>query len=228
MIQSFEIDLQRLLDEFASLGDHAGFHEFVKLWKKKRFYLIFHGVLHVNQLHEFMDEMFELCLKKFESESEHMRKLGLIYVLYACYFKQPDEQVKFNIRLQESHLEQIRAFLDECRSRCDYEPIYCWRKLLAAGAIDFVCQLNYYGPWFIRRQNYDRETIRLNTVDEQFEKQLKDLSAFQSDYDKVKANVEEGDGQEEIASLDLIEEHKTVYSDYLQKFEDLKKKFNKS
>lgn len=227
-IKSFEIDLKRLLDDFALLEDRADFSEFVKLWKRKRFYLVFHGVLHVNQLHEFVDEMFELCLKQFESESAYPRKVGLIFVLYACYFKQPDEQVKFNIRLQESHLEQIRSFLDECRSRCDYEPIYCWRKLLAEGAVDFVCQLNYYGPWFIRRQKYDKESIRLNTVDEQFVKQLKDLSAFQSDYDKVKQNVEEGDGQDEIESLDLIEEHRTLYSDYLKKFEDLKKQFNKS
>ena len=227
-IKSFEIDLKRLLDDFASLGDRADFNEFVKLWKKKRFYLVFHGVLHVNQLHEFMDEMFELCIKQFESESVYLKRVGLLFVLYACYFKQPDEAIKFNIRLQESHLEQIRSFLGECKSRGDYEVIYCWRKLLAEGAVDFVCQLNHYGPWFIRRQKYDKESIRLNTVDEEFVKQLKDLNAFQTDYDKVKCNVEDCDGKEEIESLDLIDEHKTLYSDYLKKFEDLKKKFNKS
>ena len=228
VIKSFEIDLNRLLDDFTSLAEKADFSEFVKLWKKKRFYLVFHGVLHVNQLHEFVDEMFELCVKKFETEAEYLRRVGLLFVLYACYFKQPDEEVKFNIRLQDTHLEQIRSFLGECRSRHHYEPIYCWRKLLTEGAVDFVCQLNYYGPWFIRRQRYDKESIRLNTVDEQFVKQLKDLSAFQSDYDKVKCNVEECEGREEIASLDLIEEHKSLYSDYLEKFEELKKKFNKS
>lgn len=226
--KSFEIDLDRLLDDFSSLGGAADFSEFVKIWKKKRFYLVFHGVLHVNQLHEFVDVMFELCLKKFESESVYLRRVALLFLLYALYFKQPDEEVKFNIRLQESHLEQIRSFLGECRSRCDYEVIYCWRKLLAEGAIDFVCQLNYFGPWFIRRQKYDKESIRLNTVDEQFVKQLKGLSAFQSDYDKVKLNIEDCEGKEEIESLDLIEEHKTLYSDYLKEFEDLKQKFNKS
>ena len=226
--KSFEIDLNRLLDDFSLSGDKADFSEFIKIWKKKRFYLVFHGVLHVNQLHEFVDDMFELCLKKFESETEYLKRVGLIFVLYACYFKQPDEEVKFNIRLQESHHEQIRSFLNECRSRSDYEVIYCWRKLLAEGAIDLVCQLNYYGPWFIRRQKYDRESILLNTVDEQFVKQMKDLDAFQADYDRVKLNIEDCEGKEEIESLDLVEEHKTLYSDYLKKFEDLKKKFNKS
>ena len=226
IIQSFETDLNRLIDDFVSIGNGANFNEFAKLWRSKRFYLIFHGILHVNQLHEFVDEIFELCLKRLQTEEVYLRKVALMFMLYACYFKQPDEEVKFNIRLQESHLELIRAFMDECEQKSNHEVIYCWRKLLADGAVDFVCQLNYYGPWFIRRQNYDQESIRSNTVDEQFTKHLKDLNKFQSDYDKLKLNVE--DDEDEIRTLDLIDDNRTLYSDYIDKFEDLKKKFNKS
>lgn len=228
VINNFELDLDKLIIDFVQLGTKANFTEFAKLWKLKKFCLIFHGVLHLNQLHEFVDEIFELILKKLENETEYLKKVALMFVLYACYFKQPDEEIKFNIRLQESHLDLIRTFLKECELKSNYEVIYCWRKLLAEGAIDFVYQLNYYGPWFIRRQNYDKQSIRMNTVDEQFIKKLKDLDSFQTDYDKIKLNIEQCEGKEEIESLDLIEEHKTIFSDYLKEFNDLKKKFNKT
>ena len=50
IIKSFEIDLDRLIDEFVALDVKANFTEFAKIWKQKKFYLIFHGILHVNQV----------------------------------------------------------------------------------------------------------------------------------------------------------------------------------
>ena len=175
-----------------------------------------------------MDELFELCLKRLQSEELYLKKVGLLFMIYACYFKQPDEEFKFNVRIQANHLELIRSFMNECKLKANYEVPYCWRKLLAEGAIDFVCQTNHYGPWFIRRQNYDKESIKMNTVDDEFIKQLKDLNNFQTDYDKIKLNIEEGESKEEIECLDLIEKNKALYFDYMKQFENLKKKFNKS
>lgn len=226
VIEYFEKDVDGLINDYIKLTDVPNFNDFAKLWKQKKFYLVFDGLLHVNQLHEFVDEIFELCLKKLKSEEVYLKKVVIIFLLFSFYFKQPDEKYKFRIRADETYLESIRSFIDECKLKEHNEPPFCWYKLLSVGAVDFVCEMNYYGPWYIRRQNYDKDSIKLNTVDNSFLRNLKGLEKLQSDYDKLKLNVEDGEGREEISELDLIEEDKTLFTDYLKKFENLKKNFN--
>jgi len=110
---------------------------FHTVWKSMSFGLIFHGRQSYRELYEFTEDLLghtrNLCLHP----NDFGRRAAAFYLLYTLYFKQPCRP-KVRIRVEYYQYEDLCHWMNELRSGCHWELVYCWAKLVTDNAFLFV------------------------------------------------------------------------------------------
>ena len=141
------------------------------------YFYYFSGRFNENDLHEFIDECFIICLSQMNQDKPLERRIAGLYLLYSMYAKQPlneqqTQQLDVKIRMTQDDLFNARQLYSDCKENGQTNVCFLWFKLLSIGAIHFV---------FANRQNYgpsDTVSLRLiNSRQTKIKQLIKELNS---------------------------------------------------
>jgi len=117
---------------------------FQTVWKSMKFGLIFHGRQSYRELYEFTEDLLAYTRTLALSPYGFGNRAAAVYLLYTLYFKQPCRP-KVRIRVEYEQYEDFCQWIDELRSGCHWELVYCWAKMVADSAFTFVASTKPVG-----------------------------------------------------------------------------------
>jgi hypothetical protein len=117
---------------------------FQTVWKSMKFGLIFHGRQSYRELYEFTEDLLAYTRKLALSPYGFGNRAAAVYLLYTLYFKQPCRP-KVRIRVEYEQYEDFCQWIDELRSGCHWELVYCWAKMVSDSAFTFVASTKPVG-----------------------------------------------------------------------------------
>jgi len=110
---------------------------FHSVWKSMTFGLIFHGRQSYRELYEFTEDLLGHARNLSLHPNDFGRRAAAFYLLYTLYFKQPCRP-KVRIRVEYYQYKDFCQWMDELRSGCHWELVFCWAKLVSDNAFVFV------------------------------------------------------------------------------------------
>lgn len=117
-------DLNNFLNDFIKIGSPR-FSNFAELWKKKKFIELIYGRQTQASLRDVLEGIFFYLVNNFTDSSEHLRKIGSLYLIYAFYGKQPIvKQVLIIVNSSHSYLSPRKFikhyfFIGSCQCYAD-------------------------------------------------------------------------------------------------------------
>jgi hypothetical protein len=217
VLEGFKEDVTLLCLQFQKVCDeqtaevqsempNGNFNQFRMAWCQMKFPLIFHGFVQENRLKEFLDEAFcSIVLWIDESVEPLLNQVAFVYLLYSVYYRQPISP-KMRIRVKMNQMALMRSLMDKFLQQKLLDPVFCWNKLMADGAVWIVCHPQWFGPSVVKNKGslfHSSDNKRLLNRD--FKEQLRELSAFHRDYVKIKTLVQ-GEGEQEIQTMDIVDQ----------------------
>ncbi|XP_071439714.1 snRNA-activating protein complex subunit 1 [Hetaerina americana] len=136
-------DCEKLLSEFIAKNS-LRFDDFVEVWQKMSFSLIYCGRKTFSELVEFTEEVLQITKTfMFPPHSLQMRAGG-VYLSAGLYYKQPTSGL-VKIRITYEDLEHLNPFLEQLREEGHYDVLYMFSKMLAENALLFTLSPRTYG-----------------------------------------------------------------------------------
>ena len=163
----------------------------------------FSGRFNENDLHEFIDECFIICLSQMSQNKPLERRIAGLYLLYSMYVKQPlneqqTQQLDIKIRMTQDDLFNARQLYSDCHNAGLKNVCFFWFKLLSIGAIHFVfANRQNYGPSFIMNSRLtDQKMVNRIMVSYQTEKdKMAKIQDIHSTYILIKETIKKSDDQ---------------------------------
>ncbi|XP_054157945.1 uncharacterized protein LOC128956276 [Oppia nitens] len=210
------------------------FSRFCQLWRQMNFSYVFSLRQNVNELREFIDEIFVEVLPNVSDDHRLERRVCALYLLYSLYCKQPKmsdnssltSTSKQKIRINFSYLEQIRCLIQTCKELEQMDVCYVWYKMLAIGAVHFVHVSRLMGPLYIRNSRVTSETqTKTDFLIDQFKTSLyppfDELSHIHEKYRTMKEELT--DDTPDLQQLDQIQDN--IFELSKAKMDNLVKEF---
>ena len=156
-----------------------------------------------NDLHEFIDECFIICLSQMSQDKSLERRIAGLYLLYSMYVKQPlnehrTQQLDIKIRMTQDDLFNARQLYSDCHSAGLKNICFLWFKLLSIGAIHFVfANRQNYGPSYMMNSRLtDQKMVNRIMVSYKTEKdKMARIQDIYSAYILIKETIKKSDDQ---------------------------------
>mgnify|MGYP002715459373 FL=1 len=167
------------------------------------YFYYFSGRFNENDLHEFIDECFIICLSQMNQDKPLERRIAGLYLLYSMYVKQPlneqrTQQLDIKIRMTQDDLFNARQLYSDCKENGQTNVCFLWFKLLSIGAIHFVfANRQNYGPSYIMNSRLtDQKMVNRIMVSYQTEKdKMAKIQDIHSTYILIKETIKKSDDQ---------------------------------
>ena len=167
------------------------------------YFYYFSGRFNENDLHEFIDECFIICLSQMNQDKPLERRIAGLYLLYSMYVKQPlneqrTQQLDIKIRMTQDDLFNARQLYSDCHNAGLKNVCFFWFKLLSIGAIHFVfANRQNYGPSYIMNSRLtDQKMVNRIMVSYQTEKdKMAKIQDIHSTYILIKETIKKSDDQ---------------------------------
>lgn len=161
IIDGFDIDFDRMVSEFPKKSPTFRLQEFFEFWKDKKFDCIFANRVDPRELLESIKELnfFLVSLLEQKIESPDCTDATVIVTLYflLCLYSKQPERFKTKIRMTIPTAIRIDKFVHDYKTRnaedFSKDVDYVWKKLRAIRSIEFVEELQIYGPSMIASRN---------------------------------------------------------------------------
>ncbi|VUZ46042.1 unnamed protein product [Hymenolepis diminuta] len=129
-------DLNNFLNDFIKIGSPR-FSNFAELWKEKKFIELIYGRQTQASLRDVLEGIFFYLVNNFTDSSEHLRKIGSLYLIYAFYGKQPIvKQARVNVTL--TTWRALQQFVRNIATDNQWDAYYIFHRLCVQSAFRFV------------------------------------------------------------------------------------------
>ena len=172
----------------------------------------FSGRFNENDLHEFIDECFIICLSQMNQDKPLERRIAGLYLLYSMYVKQPlneqrTQQLDIKIRMTQDDLFNARQLYSDCHNAGLKNICFFWFKLLSIGAIHFVfANRQNYGPSYIvnsrlisNRQTQVKQLVK--QLDSEVKQKIEKIKNIHIVNDEMKEAMKEADSEIHIPRI---------------------------
>ncbi|XP_025094340.1 snRNA-activating protein complex subunit 1-like isoform X2 [Pomacea canaliculata] len=217
-----QTDFEKLLTSFVQT-DSVRYEAFAKLWRERKFSLIYAGRQSEREVKEFVEEAMKIAVHMFLAPYGFQARVGALYLLYGLYYTQPCVP-RVQIRMRPDAWLQTAALKKEIEKQNHYDTGYILNKLLADGAFHFCAFANDSATRYTSNRPESTgmaEALRddRQPIDDLFtEEVMEQLSLVHTQYHQLKVRLAGPDAMRPDRSLDILhEKFPASVTDHLKK-----------